>query len=186
MSGVESGTRTGKAHRDEANAGIRAGKAHRSGIQFGAREAGRIRFAQAGDARELAELSQEALVYAWSSRDFLDSFKNPQAKVILYEEDHVLLGYAVLYHAADEGEVASVGVRRSARRRGIGRLLLQELLVQGSENGVSRFFLEVRESNVPAQSLYEAMGFLRVGVRKDFYEHPREDAFLMMRDGRGS
>lgn len=186
MSGANAGIGAGKEYESGAEFGARAGKAHRNEAKFGAREAGRIRFAQVGDARELAELSQEALVYAWSSRDFLDSFKNPQAKVILYEEDHVLLGYAVLYHAADEGEVASVGVRRSARRRGIGRLLIQELLAQGNENGVSRFFLEVRESNIPAQSLYETMGFLRVGVRKDFYEHPREDAFLMMLDGRRS
>ena len=140
----------------------------------------RIRLAQAQDAAELAEISREALVYAWSEQDFLDSFQNPNAKVIICEEERVLLGYAVLYHAADEGEVASVGVRHSVRRRGIGRSLLQALLEQGQEQGVGRFFLEVRESNEPAQKLYETMGFLRVGVRKDFYDHPQEDAFLMM------
>ena len=140
-----------------------------------------MRLAQPEDADALAEISRRSLHYAWSERDFLITIKNPQAKVYLAEGSDGAAGYVVLYHAADEGEIASVGVHPSQRRRGIGSRILGYMMEQCGTFGVKKLFLEVRESNDAAQGLYESFGFLRVGVRKDFYDSPKEDAFLMMR-----
>ncbi len=147
-----------------------------------------VRLANQNDAGWLSEISKKSLRYFWSLKDFSDTLKNPQAKVFLYDNEvcnnkapSPVGGYVVLYHAADEGEIASVGVHPALRRRGIGQSLLRALLSSCLDLGIKKIFLEVRESNEPAQRLYEKMGFLRVGVRKNFYDEPTEDAFIMMR-----
>lgn len=141
-----------------------------------------IRKATESDAAELAAISEESLHYFWNEKDFAEAVVYSQAEVYVCESDAEMLGYVILYHAADEGEVPSIAVRPSARRRGVGSFLLRELMGKGGELGVRKIFLEVRESNEPAQGLYESAGFLRVGVRKDFYDNPREDAMIMVKE----
>jgi ribosomal-protein-alanine N-acetyltransferase len=70
-------------------------------------------------------------------------------------------------------------VRPAARRRGIGRALTLSLCAEARERDLAFLTLEVRESNLPARRLYESCGFADVGVRKNYYEKPREDAVLM-------
>jgi len=65
------------------------------------------------------------------------------------------------------------------RRRGVGRALVHRVLTTWAAAGVSAVFLEVRESNLPAQRLYEAFGFQEVGRRRCYYQHPVEDAVVL-------
>ena len=81
--------------------------------------------------------------------------------------------------AADEAEIVNVAVRDDCRKQGIADKLLMELTAYGNEHGVSRFYLEVRVSNEAAIHLYEKHGFIRQGVRKDFYKYIHEDAYVM-------
>ncbi len=141
-----------------------------------------FRMAAEADAAELAMISEKSLHYFWNEKDFAEALAYSQAKVYVCEAGAKLLGYVILYHAADEGEIPSIAVRPSARRRGVGSFLLRELMEKGGELGVRKIFLEVRESNEPAQSLYEAAGFLRVGVRKNFYDEPVEDGIIMVKE----
>lgn len=143
-----------------------------------------IRPATEDDIDALASISKASLAYAWSRQDFLDSIRNPQARIFLMEAsgnrmDPVIAGYAVLYFAADEGEVTSVGVLPAVRRQGIGSAIMRELIAQSAALGVRSLYLEVRESNLPAQKLYASLGFAQVGIRPQFYESPREDAYIM-------
>lgn len=91
-----------------------------------------------------------------------------------------LIGYVGMYVAGDEGEITNVAVDPSMRRQGVAKALLNRLIMDGIAQGISRIVLEVRVSNESAILLYEGTGFQRVGVRKGFYERPREDALIMV------
>jgi len=79
----------------------------------------------------------------------------------------------------DQGEVLNLGVLLAARRRGVGTALVRRLLDDFARRGVVSAFLEVRESNLPAQQLYESFGFTAVGRRARYYQRPMEDAVVL-------
>lgn len=90
------------------------------------------------------------------------------------EESGEIAGYCGLVMAPDEGDVTNVSVAKNRRRQGIGAMLVRELIRRAGENGVTKLYLEVRESNQAAIALYESLGFKKDGVRRDYYEEPRE------------
>lgn len=87
-------------------------------------------------------------------------------------------GYAGLALVGDDAEVRTIGVDPAMQGRGIGRHLLRDLI---SHAGGRRILLEVRTDNGPAQSLYESEGFVRIGVRRKYYEPSGADAYTMER-----
>ena len=89
-----------------------------------------------------------------------------------------LLGYALFWHVVDEVHLLNVAVAVSARRRGIGRALMDDLLGYARVNGIVRILLEVRGSNAAAIALYEQLGFERFNVRERYYADA-EDAIEM-------
>ena len=138
-----------------------------------------IRTMQKGDVAAVAALEAQIFSMPWSAAGFADTL--PREDVIFlvaYEQDE-LLGYVGIYCTLDEGEITNVAVAPAARRRGIARALLTELKQQLACRNVARIVLEVRVSNEPAIRLYEQMGFSVLGVRKNFYEKPTEDAYIM-------
>jgi ribosomal-protein-alanine N-acetyltransferase len=80
---------------------------------------------------------------------------------------------------ADELHVNNVAVRSEHRRHGVGRALLDAVLVESGRLGACAAFLEVRASNGPAQALYERCGFALTGRRRNYYSQPTEDALIM-------
>jgi ribosomal-protein-alanine N-acetyltransferase len=93
-----------------------------------------------------------------------------------------LLGYVVALVMGPEAEIADLAVAPEARRLGIGRALLARVLAELGEAGARTVYLEVRESNLAARTLYEANGFESVGRRRGYYRHPVEDALVLMRE----
>ena len=99
--------------------------------------------------------------------------------MVACEEDEIV-GYCGMYVSFDEGEIPNVAVKSTSRNRGTGEKMLAVLLeMRGSQRGVSSVFLEVRESNGAARRLYGKLGFQEAGIRKNFYEKPREHAVIM-------
>jgi [ribosomal protein S18]-alanine N-acetyltransferase len=92
-----------------------------------------------------------------------------------------VLGFLVAHHLAPEWELENVVVAPAVRRHGLGKLLLEALLAAALENNSIAIFLEVRESNIAARTLYEISGFERTGRRKAYYTDPPEDAILYRR-----
>jgi len=88
-------------------------------------------------------------------------------------------GFGILRWAADQGEVVNLAVAPAARGRGAGSILLESLLESARGLGLVSIFLEVRESNVVAIALYHSRGFRDVGVRRQYYSHPVEDARVL-------
>ena len=89
------------------------------------------------------------------------------------------VGYVGCQTVLDEGYITNVAVSPDCRRQGIARALIAKLTDEARAAGLAFVTLEVRASNAPAIALYEGAGFGRVGVRKNFYTAPTEDAVLM-------
>ena len=89
-----------------------------------------------------------------------------------------IVGVCGLKNIVGTGEISNVGVLPAYRGRGIGKALLAMALHTGKEVGAEEFTLEVRAGNRPAIRLYERFGFRQEGIRKGFYEAPREDALI--------
>jgi ribosomal-protein-alanine N-acetyltransferase len=97
------------------------------------------------------------------------------------EEAGELVGYAVLWFAANEAELGDIAVLPEERNRGLGRWILEGALREARRRGAEQVYLEVRDSNTDARRLYEKAGFETVGTRPSYYSEPVEDAILMRR-----
>lgn len=116
----------------------------------------------------------------WSRKGFEDSLGQENAGLIVVETDSGdIVGYCCIYRVLDEGEIVNVAVAPEYRKQGYGAEMVGALMGRSAELGICRFFLEVRESNIAGQKLYESLGFIVCGTRRGFYEHPKEDAVLM-------
>lgn len=119
----------------------------------------------------------------WSRQSFMREMReNACARYLVAEENGAVIGYAGAWMIFEEGHVTNVAVDASRRGQGIGRALMEALMRYAANLGVTYLTLEVRRSNTVAQNLYESLGFVRLSVRKRYYENNGEDAFLMVCD----
>ncbi len=144
------------------------------------------RLAIPADIPALIKLGEESSTAAhWSEKQYQDFFLENQRRLILLCEgaaDNSLVGFLVAHQIAPEWELENIVVAASAQRKGIGKQLLEALILQAKHTNSEAVFLEVRESNRAARSLYEAAGFRETGRRKSYYENPLEDAVLYRLD----
>jgi ribosomal-protein-alanine N-acetyltransferase len=132
--------------------------------------------------RHLPEvLAIEAEVYPrpWSARLFEDELTRSHRAYLVARIGDRVVGYAGLLMIAEDGHVATVAVDPRWQRRGIARVLLGELIADALAMGADQLTLEVRMSNVGAQDLYRAFGFVPAGARKAYYADNGEDALVM-------
>ena len=104
------------------------------------------------------------------------------ALLVALDDDGRVVGYAGVQVILDEGYITNVAVRPECRRQGVAGKLLQVFLDFAQANGLAFLTLEVRASNQAAIILYGRHGFRSVGRRRNYYEHPREDAIIMTRE----
>ena len=130
-------------------------------------------------APSLAELDKICFSVPWSENSFREEAENSLAKYFVAEEDGKLIGYIGVWCVQDEGQITNIAVLPEYRRRGVASKLLEHLASECE--GLSRLVLEVRESNIGALALYEKYGFKKVGMRKNFYHSPTENAIIMIR-----
>ena len=139
-----------------------------------------IRNMQPSDLAEVIANERSAYEFPWADSIFERSLKRDYC-VVVEAADGELLGHAILNVVADEASVFNIAVAPKAQRQGIGYWLLENLLNHARDQGSVEVFLEVRESNRPAFSLYHSVGFNEVGVRRNYYpaKNGREDAILL-------
>jgi ribosomal-protein-alanine N-acetyltransferase len=144
------------------------------------REAGFVvrefRVEDAARASEILLAVREAA--SWSSRGLVEFMTLPGVMALISERNGEATGFILGRMVGDETEILNLAVRVEFRRQGEGRALLRELLHRFAGSGVSRVFLEVRESNHGAMAFYEREGFRRIGRREDYYQDPREAALV--------
>ncbi len=128
----------------------------------------------------ILEIENEAFTCPWSEKSFEEAFESPNITVYAAADDeYILAGFSCLMSFGDEGEILNIAVKLSARKCGIGQMLMDAMLNEGTQNGVHDFYLEVRESNTAARHLYDKNGFTALGVRRRYYTRPVEDAIVM-------
>lgn len=98
------------------------------------------------------------------------------------EKDNEVAGYICAMQVMDECTITNIAVRSQLRRQGIAKFMLEKLFQMLDTKNVRFYYLEVRASNQAAQDLYDKIGFTQVGIRKDYYHHPTEDAIVMTLD----
>ena len=132
---------------------------------------------------QAAELERLCFPDPWSERMLREHLDNQCAAAIAaMGEDGTLLGYAGLLVVLDEGYITNVAVRPAFRRQGIASELLAVFERFARANHLAFLTLEVRASNAAAVALYEKQGYVRAGLRRNYYEHPKEDAIIMTRE----
>ncbi len=137
-----------------------------------------IRPASAADAPEVARLERRCFSDPWSEAGIREMLANPGVVALAATVRDGIAGYAIARWVADTGEILNLAVAPEHRRRGLARRLLDAELAALASRGVRDVFLEVRESNQAAQSLYQAKGFRLAGMRRAYYRSPSEDAMV--------
>ena len=127
---------------------------------------------------EVASIEEMSFSLPWSLES-LELMLTDQASALVALEDGRVLGYVGMMCVLDEGQIINVAVHPNARRRGVGRTLMEAAQAYAKERGIAFLSLEVRESNIAARSLYSSLGWEEQGIRKGFYSHPVENACVM-------
>lgn len=130
---------------------------------------------------ELETLERQCFSIPWTREQLKSQLPDPMHEFLAALEDTRVVGYVGMMAVLDEGYISNVAVQPEKRRQGIGDLLIRTLLERAEARELSFVTLEVREHNEPAIALYRKWGFVPVGLRKDYYEQPRENAILMTR-----
>lgn len=138
-----------------------------------------IRKMQREDLPEVCAIEKDNFSLPWSEKSFLESMERNDTVFLVALNGEEVAGYLGCYCVAGEGEITNVAVKSSYRRQGIGGKLLETLYEEAKVLHTQEFFLEVRESNEAAIGLYARQGFVKEGVRKNFYEKPVENAVIM-------
>jgi ribosomal-protein-alanine N-acetyltransferase len=132
------------------------------------------------DIAAVVELDQISFSLPWPERSFrFELTGNPAARCWIAEADGRVVGMLVAWLFVDEAHIATIATHPNYRRLGIARRLLTYTLQAAMREGVQSSFLEVRESNLPAQEMYRKFGYIEVGRRKRYYRDNNEDAILM-------
>lgn len=131
------------------------------------------------DIENIAELEKHIFSDAWTAKSIYETFCEKQAFITVAEDEGQVVGYCVMYYVMDEGEIARIAVDKEKRRLGVGNELLDYTLACCRQKGLTRILLDVRESNESARNFYIKHGFSEDGVRRDFYDRPKENAVLM-------
>ncbi len=153
-----------------------------------------IRRAQPKDLDAVAAIERESFSLPWSRASFANLLLSAEVEFsVACEGDDGgvdvsggggggagrVVGYTVLYMVAEQSELANLAVSRGMRRRGVGRLLLRDVVERARARSAIAMFLEVRESNLAAQGLYGSLEFHAIGRRRRYYSHPIEDALVL-------
>ena len=118
----------------------------------------------------------------WSRDAFASEMKNVAARYLVAEKEGKVIGFAGAWIILDESHITNIAVYKEERGQGIGRKLTEGLMQYLSNLGAAYATLEVRKSNEVAQNLYVSLGFIKLGVRKRYYEDNGEDALIMVCD----
>lgn len=128
---------------------------------------------------QIAALEKLCFSDPWSENSVASELENELSVWLVAEEAGNVLGYVGSQTVLDETDMMNIAVHPDARRQGIAVDLIQELISQLHARGSRCLKLEVRVSNVPAIALYERLGFERLGLRKNYYRNPKEDALIL-------
>lgn len=141
-----------------------------------------IRRMAESDLEIISSIERDVFTDPWSLNAFKTDLNNDMALPMVAEFENKIVGYSNIYIVAGKAQIANFAVAPGFRNRGVGRLLMNEIVDRAEEKKCRVIFLEVRESNTPALELYKSYGFHASGQRKDYYSKPQESAIIMVKE----
>jgi ribosomal-protein-alanine N-acetyltransferase len=137
-----------------------------------------IRAATLADLDIIFEVERASATAAhWAKSEYEKAINDP-SRLVLVAENSGVIGLLVAFTAAQEWELENIAVSPAARRHGAGRALVNALISRAQDAGATEIRQEIRVSNIPAQKLGQAVGFIQEGCRRNYYNAPVEDALL--------
>jgi ribosomal-protein-alanine N-acetyltransferase len=136
----------------------------------------------AADIDEVMAIERASFRYPWSARFFLQELQVQCARSVLAELGGHVIGYVLFWVIPGAIDIHNIAVHTGFRRHGVARLLLAQVVAEARALCLAQVTLEVRQSNIPAQRLYESIGFLTTGIRRGYYSDDGEDALAMTLD----
>ena len=135
------------------------------------------------DVDAVHEIEKLCFAIPWSRDSFLQEVtKNACARYMVVREDGVPIAYAGMWLVLGEAHITNIAVHPDRRGRGYGELVTRSLIQLAADTGMTWMTLEVRRSNVVAQSLYKKLGFIEIGLRRRYYADNNEDAIIMAKE----
>ena len=128
---------------------------------------------------QVAALEKLCFSDPWSENSVASELENPLTLWLIAEEDGAVCGYVGSQTVLDETDMMNIAVHPDCRRKGIAAALITELVSRLKARGSRILRLEVRETNFSAIALYEALGFTQLGLRKNYYRNPKENALIL-------
>ena len=131
---------------------------------------------------QVAELEKTCFSDPWSEKSVASELTNPLSLWLVAVEGDRVAGYVGSQSVMGESDMMNVAVHPDFRRQGIAEKLVLELVDALAQKENTCLTLEVRASNAPAISLYEKLGFSQIGLRKNYYRNPKEDALILRKE----
>lgn len=141
-----------------------------------------IREMQSSDIPIILEIEKESFSSPWNEEAFQNELSNPMTHYYVWEENGQAVGYIGFWKVFEEAHITNIAFALSERGQGKGTRLIAHVMEQAKSMGILAMTLEVRESNEIARKVYQKNGFREVGIRKDYYTKPLENALIMWVD----
>lgn len=133
----------------------------------------------AADLKAVQIIEQESFHDSWAVESWLAELNSSIAKYLVLEQEGIIKGFAGFWLIAGEAQITRVAVTKDERGKGLGKILTEALVAAAWQEGAEAVTLEVRKSNIAAQTVYTQTGFTISGVRPHYYEDNKEDAIIM-------
>ena len=141
-----------------------------------------IQKATLDNVNEMLKIEKKAFVSHWSKQSFIDEFGAENGHYIAAVDNGKIIGYSGFRYVLDEGHITTLAVHPKYRKKGVGTKIIEQLLSDAKIKNLKKLYLEVRQSNSPAQKIYKRWGFKILDRRREYYQHPVEDALVMQND----
>ena len=130
----------------------------------------------------IAELEKLCFNDPWSENSIASELDNRLAFWLVATDEDRVVGYVGSQTVLGETDMMNIAIHPDYRKRGVATMLIEDLILHLTQQGSHSLMLEVRSSNEPAKSLYSKMGFETVGIRRNYYRNPREDAMILRKE----
>ena len=131
---------------------------------------------------QVAGLEKLCFSDPWSENSIASELCNPLSLWLVAEAAGTVVGYVGSQTVMDETDMMNIAVHPECRRQGVAAALVNALIASLKDAGSHSLTLEVRASNAPARALYDMLGFQQVGLRRNYYHNPKEDALILRKE----
>ncbi|MBL5793091.1 ribosomal protein S18-alanine N-acetyltransferase [Bacillus sporothermodurans] len=139
-----------------------------------------LREATIADLDGIMNVEIQSFSLPWSREAFYNEFvKNHFARYFVIVDQEKIIGHCGVWLVVDEAHITNIAILPEYRGQKLGELLLSSIMDYSIQQGAKSMTLEVRVSNIIAQSLYKKLGFFEGGIRKNYYTDNQEDALVM-------